>query len=211
LLVASSAYACGGRTSLQQYFYDGWNRSPGTAVGGAYATLDVRLPCVVSGDYSGYVVHVNKSGTGGEEYGWTSDGVNTHDVRFWLDSSGTGHQFINAANDTINSSAAYDVEWDPGSNTTTFRKNSSVVATYAGWHNFLPDSASITGELPNQWDQMPGNYNQPALAQQPFIYYSGGWRHFNGNLADNTLFASEHTYYDGSGNQINGDILDNAY
>lgn len=54
--------------------------------------------------------------------------------------------------------------------------------TYYGYFDgaFVPDRATIAGELTNKASQMAGGYNNPAHIQLSRVNFSGGWQPFSG-------------------------------
>lgn len=164
--------------------YDGWDRNPGTTVGGVYSDIY---------NYSPWVYYINATSSwvsnwvtiGASSYyaqiGWLEE---PHGARYvfteTFDHNGDNVRYFSP--EPINSQSYYTVLYGNTGGEFTYEVNNNVIDVSTA--SFTPNFGEAYGETHSHADQMPGGYNQNEYFNDTHIWYSGGWHNFSGTPYD---------------------------
>jgi hypothetical protein len=170
-----------GRTNdFRTFRFDGWERSPGTTVGGVYSDIY---------NYSPWVYYITSTTSYVSAWSLVDDGYHYAQVGWIEEPHGARYVFTetfdrNGDNvryfspEPINSQSYYTVLFNNTPGEFTFEVNGSVIDVSTA--QFTPNDGQNYGETHSLADQMPGGYNQNEYFSNTHIWYSGAWHNFSG-------------------------------
>lgn len=184
-------------------YWDGWERTPNSTVGGVYSDIYNYSPWVRDTVGVTAWVMLNNGSDHWAQTGWLES---TGGVRYtfvqWTDSGGTAHEKWFSAQ-PVGSFSYYTTLWNNPSGKFSFQVNSRTIDTESA--AFTPNEAEIFGEIPSLWNQMPGATQNHENFDDSHIYLSG-WQNFSGTNYDTggSNFGNSHV------SSTQTDIWDNA-